>query len=234
MRDPLIPGDKETTILKASELWIEAAKKAIDEKGTFYVALSGGSTPKAIYSNLADDYQDALDWDKVHLFFSDERSVPPGNTESNYNMALEFGFGRLPVPEEHIHRMVAEEDIEKGAEDYQFEIKQVLGDAPFDLIMLGMGDDGHTASLFPNTTALTEKERLVVANYIDTKETWRMTMTYPCINAAKEVHIYVLGDAKKEMVKEIFVDKKDYPVANVQPEGGAIWILDNEAAALLQ
>ena len=234
MSDPIICGNKDETIEKATSLWVEAAKKAIEEKGSFFVALSGGSTPKAIYTKLADDHYESLDWDKVHLFFSDERSVPPGNTESNYNMALEFGFGKLPVPEEHIHRMVAEDDIEKGAKEYEFTIKQVLGDSPFDLVMLGMGDDGHTASLFPNTRALKEKERDVVANYVDAKETWRMTMTFPCINRAKEVHIYVLGRAKAEMIQKIFVEQKEYPVCKVRPQAGAKWILDNEAASLLK
>jgi len=226
-----VPGNKEKAIAYCIEHWLNIAKESINDHGTFYVALSGGSTPKAIYKALATDYAEALDWEKVHLFWSDERAVPPSNDESNYKMAMDSGFAKLPIPEDNIHRMVTEEEIGKNATRYEKEINDILEDKPFDLIMLGMGDDGHTASLFPDTNALDEETRGVVANYVDKKETWRMTMTYPLINKARHIALYVMGDGKNDMLYSILVENAPLPSHKIgTPENKALWIADDEAA----
>ena len=147
-------------------------------------------------------------------------------------MAIDAAFKNLPIPAEHFFRMQAEDNIEDNALKYEMKIKQTLGARPFDLIMLGMGEDGHTASLFPGTKALEEKSRWIVANHVPQKETWRMTMTYPIINKAKNIVIYVLGKNKKEMVRQVFLENHTppFPVSQVgTATNKALWILDSDA-----
>lgn len=217
-----VPGDKKATLTFCVHHWIACAKEAIADHDAFYVALSGGSTPKAIYQELAKHSE--IDWSKVYLFWSDERNVPPDNEESNYHMAMTSGLGTVPVT--HVYRMKPE----KPAEEYEEMIQKTLGSNPFDLIMLGMGDDGHTASLFPNTEALQEKEKLITANYVPQKKTWRMTMTYACINQAKHLAIYVLGENKKEMLKKVLSEGANLPSAHIGTENNpALWIADTAA-----
>lgn len=226
----IIPGSKEETVAYCISEWISLAKRSIEEHGAFYVALSGGSTPKAIYNSLAEKHKETIDWEKVHIFWSDERSVPPDNDESNYAMAMNNGLAHLPIPEDNIHRMKAEDNIGEGATAYEKTIAETLSGKPFDLIMLGMGDDGHTASLFPGTSALQEKERWVVANYVSDKDTYRMTMTFPLLNASLCTTFYVLGSSKADMVHNIFVEGGDFPAAHVGSEKHpAQWILDEDA-----
>jgi len=223
-----IVGDKEATTKFCVDHWVSAAKGAIDDHDAFYVALSGGSTPKVIFESLKNL---SLPWEKIHLFWSDERSVPPDDPSSNYKMAMDAGLkGR--VPDSQIHRMCAEGDIEQGAIDYERAIKTTLAGRPFDLVMLGMGDDGHTASLFPGTAALQEKNRLVVANHVPQKETHRMTMTFPCINSALNIAIYVLGASKEEMLPRVLsCDDLALPASHVgTKERPALWIADQSAA----
>lgn len=234
-RKIVVPGDKETTIVYAVEHFISCAESAISSKGSFKVALSGGSTPKLIYQKLAlPEYRDKLQWSKVHLFWSDERSVPPDDKESNYHMAIIEGkLGTLPIPKEQIHRMVAESEIEKNAAAYEALIKE-----PFDLMMLGVGEDGHTASLFPGTSALFVLDRLATANFVPQKNTWRMTLTYTCINAAKNIAVYMLGIDKKHIAQKILLSPYQpdlYPSQRVgTPLNQALFILDTDAASGLK
>lgn len=238
-RDIIVPGNRETTLDFCVEAFIQAAEEAIEERGAFYVALSGGSTPKAVFAKLAEEpFRKSIDWSKVHLFWSDERCVPPDNNESNYHMAMEAGFASLPVVPEQIHRMPAEVDVEAGAVNYEQEIAKLLPDLSFDLILLGMGDDGHTASLFPETHGLhPNEERLVIANYVPQKETWRMSFTFHLINLAKQIHIYVLGANKADIAYHVLkgsYEPDHYPIQRVGEEHHkALWILDNDAAAHL-
>lgn len=236
-RDIASPGDKEATLTFAVEHFINCGKEAIKSHEFFIVALSGGSTPKAIFEKLSStDYAGELDWSKVLLFWGDERSVPPTDPESNFRMAMDAGLKTLSIPQEHVFRMEAEESIEANAHAYEEKIKEALGPRPFDLIMLGMGEDGHTASLFPGTKALDEKKALVVANEVPQKKTWRMTLTYPCINRAKNIVLYVLGKSKAPMVKEVFLEKHDppYPVSLIGSLGNkALWVLDSESGKSL-
>lgn len=237
-RNIAIPGDESTTIEFCAQHFVYCAKQAIDHHDAFFVALSGGSTPKAIYHLLSTRYAEAIPWSKVYLFWSDERSVPPTHPDSNYLMAMNSGLKTLPIPPSQIFRMQAEDHIKEHAKAYEQLIQKTLHNQTFDLIMLGMGEDGHTASLFPNTEALQERKHDVVANYIPQKSTWRMTMTFKCINEASNIAVYVLGEPKKEMIKAIFHEKdKDLlpPSALVgSKEHPALWILDKGSSSLIQ
>ena len=232
-RDIAHPGNQKQTLVFSIEHFLNCAKEAIKLHGHFAVALSGGSTPQVIFETLSKaPYSTEIDWTKVLLFWGDERSVAPTDPDSNFRMAIEAGLKNLPIPAAHIFRMEAEENIDENASSYERKIKQTLGSRPFDLVMLGMGADGHTASLFPGTKALEETKRWVVANYVPQKDTWRMTLTYPVINNAKNITIYVLGKNKRAMVRKIFLEKLDppYPVSLIgTPANKALWILDTDA-----
>lgn len=229
-----LPGDHEETLTFAVENWLEVAAESIVDHEFFAVALSGGSTPKKIFQKLAQK-PDVIDWSKVYLFWGDERSVPPNHPDSNYRMAIEeSGLGRLPILKEHIFRMVAESDIEANAIAYEALIEEKLGGHPFDLVMLGMGDDGHTASLFPHTEALHAKGKLVVANHVPQKNAWRMTLTYECINSARHICFYVLGASKAKVLEKVLTSAFNYeqfPSQNIGTKGNpAVWILDLDAS----
>ncbi len=238
-RDLMIPGDSNTTRNFATEHFIICAQNAIKSHGSFIVALSGGSTPYAIYQALCQEkLAKEINWSKVHLFWGDERSVPPDHEESNFKMAMDAGLGSLPIPKKQIHRMIAESDIERHALEYEQEIHETVGkNRGFDLVMLGMGEDGHTASLFPHTQALSEQEKWVVANAVPQKNTKRMTITFPCINAATNIAVYVLGQSKKQMLTKILKNKEkniDLPVTIAgTKDHKALWIADKDAAETL-
>ena len=178
-RNLIVPGKTEAAIQFAVEHWLHTAERSIQQRGRFAVALSGGATPKAIYKSLAQNKN--FPWDQVFLFWSDERAVPPDHPDSNYRMAMESGFQNIPIPKGQIFRMEAEKNLEASSFEYENKIRQVLGKHFFDLVMLGVGDDGHTASLFPGTDALQVTDRLVCPVYISSKKVWRMTLTFPCI-----------------------------------------------------
>jgi len=235
-RDIEIAKNKEDAIDFSVRHFLNLAKLSIEESGRFTVALSGGSTPKEIYKRLSLT-KDEIDWSKVWLFWSDERGVPPTDQDSNYHMAMEAGLGLLPIPKNQIFRMEAERNIQEMADRYDSFIEKNLGPDLFDLIMLGMGEDGHTASLFPGTKALDVKNRAVVANYIKSKDSWRMTLTLDCINNSKNICFYVIGGAKKEMLKRILFPKSEadhLPAYHVgSEETKALWIVDVDAAPKL-
>ena len=232
-RDIAHPGNKEASVVFAVEHFINCAKEALADHGFFAVALSGGSTPKAIFETLSKDpYPSEIDWTKVLVFWSDERSVKPTDTESNFKMAFTAGLKKLSIPSNQIFRMQAESDIEENAKTYEKNIRKMLKGRPFDLIMLGMGEDGHTASLFPGTQALEETEKLVVANHVPQQKTMRMTLTYPCINEALNIVIYVLGKNKEEMVNKVFLETHSppFPISLVGTKTNkALFVLDSDA-----
>ncbi|MGK5593868.1 MAG: 6-phosphogluconolactonase [Parachlamydiaceae bacterium] len=237
-RDVVIPGDTTATILFSAHHFLGAAQKNIQQKGSFFVALSGGSTPKAIYQTVVQiDEAKRIDWSRVFIFFSDERAVPPQDSESNYHMAMTSGIEKLPIPPGNIFRMQAESDIESNAYQYEQQITKIIPSKRFDLVMLGMGEDGHTASLFPETHGLKTVGRLAIANYVPSKKSWRMTLTFECINAAKEITLYVVGHSKSKTVKEVLEGPylpNHYPVQQVGTVAHkALWILDKEASELL-
>lgn len=233
-----IPGDAQATLTFSLHHFIALCQAAIAKHGAFYVALSGGSTPKTLFEHLSHPpYNNQIEWAKVHLFWSDERSVSLDHPDSNYHMAMEAGLKNMPIPAEQIHPMRADKEIEKSAMDYEQTIRRVLGNRPFDLIMLGMGDDGHTASLFPHTEALHAQGKLVIANYVPQKNTWRMTMTYECINSAEQCAIYVIGASKKQMLAKVLRSPDQFEDLPVQKVGTAahpaLWIADDAAASEL-
>lgn len=233
-RDIAHPGDQSRTLAFAVEHFISSAKEAMKSHEYFAVALSGGSTPKKIFEMLSSpSYSGEIDWAKVFIFWGDERPVPPTDSSSNFRMAMDSGLKSLSIPPTHIFRMEAEENIAENAKAYEEKIMEILGSRPFDLVMLGIGEDGHTASLFPGTKALEERTSLVAANEVPQKETCRMTLTYPCINSALNIAIYVLGKSKAKIVSHVFLKnhKPPYPVSLIgAPHNKALWILDSEAA----
>jgi 6-phosphogluconolactonase len=225
----------------AAEEFVRLARTAIGAQGRFTVALSGGSTPKALYSLLASNYADFV-WNRVFLFFGDERHVPPTDTDSNYRMVEESLLAKIAIPAENVFRVAAENpDAAAAAADYEaqlrrfFEIKS--GEFPrFDLILLGMGPDGHTASLFPDSAALDEQSRLVVANWVAKFNTHRITFTFPVLNRAAEVMFMVSGGDKGDMLHQVLEGKNTPPLPSqrVQPsDGRLLWMLDEAAAAKL-
>jgi 6-phosphogluconolactonase len=215
------------------------AQEAIDERGRFAVALAGGSTPKAIYEVLARDYANALDWSSVHVFFGDERTVSPGHEDSNYRMAYETLLSRVPVGS--VHRMRGELPPDEAGAAYEEELRAFFGqvDVPrFDLILCGLGEDGHTLSLFPETAALDVTDRWVVANPVLKLETTRLTLTMPVLNASRAVTFLVAGESKAEALKKVLegdADPRAYPAKHVRPESGDLtWMVDRAAARLLK
>jgi len=228
----IIPGEYETTLHYAAEHFITLCRNAIQDHGVFYVALSGGSTPKAIYELLCQgENKEEIEWEKIHLFWSDERSVPPDHPDSNYKMAMEAGFADMDIPPTHIHRMVAEKEIEKNAHAYEKTIREILEGRTFDLIMLGMGEDGHTASLFPGTKAL-EAKGTVAPNFLPKENTWRMTLTFNCINSSSHIVFYVMGVKKKEMLSRVFSSSPSLPCQKIGfIDKPALWIVDEAAGS---
>jgi len=239
-REIIVCHSQEEIFTKSADIFTTLASESIAARGQFTIALSGGSTPKGMYNLLASDsYRDKIDWNKVHLFWGDERSVAPDHDQSNYRMANEAMVSKIAIPAENVHRMHAESaDIESPAKDYENVLKQVFsladGEQPrFDLILLGMGDDGHTASLFPGTKALAEKERTVVVNWVEKFNTNRMTFTAPAINNARNIVFMAAGANKVQPLKEVLVGERNpelYPSQLVQPtDGKLIWLVDNAA-----
>lgn len=229
----VIYDNKEEAIEFAANHLIKTAQKAIHQRGAFYLALSGGSTPKAVYQKLYEK-KDLIDWSYVWLFWSDERCVLPDSDESNFKMAVDQGMLDLGVPPKNIFRLQGETAPKKAAAEYEEQILRIVPDACFDLILLGMGEDGHTASLFPGTAALKEKEHLVVSNYVEKLDAWRLTFTFPLLKKAREVNLYVLGEGKAPVVEKIFNTKSTYPVAKVgTKKHPALWIFDRASAKSL-
>lgn len=237
-RDFIIPGNKDETIAFCAQQIVELANHFIKEHGRFTIAVSGGSTPNAIYKELARTAKNKVDWSKVYLFWSDERSVPPSHPDSNYANAMKSGLEELGIPLNQIFRMVGEGNIEENALEYEKLIRKHVPHDTFDVVMLGMGEDGHTASLFPKTHALHADKRQAVANYVPRLETWRISLTFDAINHAHYRLIYVIGRSKAHMVKEIFSTSykpDDLPIQRVgTPSQKAIWIFDRDAISELK
>jgi len=236
--------DAEATAAAAAQTFVDLALAAVAAQKPFRVALSGGSTPKRLYALLASrpEFRDAAPWGKIHFFFSDERHVPPDHADSNYNTAKQGLFSKLPIPAANIHRVHGElADAADAAGRYQNTIAASFGgnseEVPaFDLIFLGMGADGHTASLFPGTEGLKEEKKWVAANRVPQLETDRITFTYPLINAAEKVLLLVTGADKAERLEQILSPgaPEAFPVQAVKPKAGALeWYLDTAAAAKL-
>jgi 6-phosphogluconolactonase len=218
----------------------QLATDAVHKRGRFCVALSGGSTPKGMYSLLAAS-STPIPWKSIYFFWGDERHVPPTDPESNYRMADEAMLSKVPVPPQNIFRILSEEkDPELAAKQYEQTLIKFFGlnagQFPrFDLVLLGLGPDGHTASLFPDCTALKETSRLVVANWVEKFKTHRITLTLPVLNNAAAVEFLVSGNEKAGIVHKVLDgDGNQYPSQMVRPrDGKLVWLLDQAAASEL-
>ena len=218
----------------AAHTFIEEARKTIRESGRFTVALAGGSTPKRTYETLAAGYggTEDLDWGRVHFFFGDERSVPPDHDDSNYRMAREALLSCVPAGS--VHRMRGEIEPPEAAALYEQELEEFFdGEPRLDLVLLGIGEDGHTASLFPCTPALEVSDRFVIENPVEKLDNIRITLTVPAINAARKVVFLVAGESKAQALREILegdAEPQEYPAKLIQPTGELVWMVEAAAA----
>jgi 6-phosphogluconolactonase len=241
-----IAADREALALLAAEEFAERAERAIKVRGAFAVALSGGSTPKELYTLLASDAQPfrrRIAWPQVHFFWGDERHVPPDDPQSNYRMTREAMLSKLPIPAENVHRILAEKsDAAEAASAYEQTLRDDFhlspGDLPrFDLVLLGLGPEGHTASLFPGNSVPKDASRLVAAPWVEKLNGFRITLTPAVINHAARVAFLVGGADKAEIVAEIIrgPDRPDeLPAQCVRPElTSVVWLLDRAAASKL-
>lgn len=227
----------------AAEEVFRAAEDAVKERGRFTIVLSGGSTPKSLYNLLATNARIALPWDRMFFFWGDERHVAPTDPESNYLMANEAMLSKVPVPAGNIFRIPSENpDAADAADAYEKTLLQFFalkpGQVPrFDLILLGLGPDGHTASLFPGTAGLNEKSKLVIANWVEKMKTSRISLTLPVLNAAECVAFLVSGTDKATVLKCVLEGDgppEQYPAKLVRPvDGKLIWFIDRAAASAL-
>ncbi len=238
MIDVDVRDSAEAVAREAANRFVSIVADAIEHRGVARVALSGGRTPKAVYPLLLEPARrDAIDWSAVEFFWGDERAVPPDDPESNFGVAYVMLISQLPeVRPDRVHRMRAEApDLDAAALAYETELRLALdarGDAPpaLDLVWLGMGPDGHTASLFPGTPALDETERWAVANFAPAQDAWRMTLTFPVLRAARETIFVVTGADKADALARVRSGDSDLPAARVS--GPTVrWIVDAAAAA---
>lgn len=227
IRTPRLVEDAAAFILRA-------ARRAIAERGEFRIALSGGNTPRPIYSEFGRISPD-LSWERVRFTFGDERCVPPEDAESNYRMAREALFEPFAIPDKSILRMRGEIQPALAAQEYEDALALLAtqhGETIYrhDLMLLGMGDDGHTASLFPGTEALSEQVRRVLANYVPELDAWRLTMTLPLLNQSRHVLFLVSGDKNPEVLEQILAGDSAYPAGRVNPPNGHLtWMIGERA-----
>jgi len=235
----------EAIARRAAQEFVQAATSAVSERGSFSVALAGGSTPKALYSLLVGDagLRAQLPWDKMHLYFGDERNVGPDHTDSNYRMATETLISKSPLKPGQVTRIKGEyKDTEKAAQEYEQALRTSFkladGQFPrFDLVLLGMGNEGHTLSLFPGTKALRETKRIVVRNWIGKLYTDRITLTAPAVNQAAQVIFMVTGADKALALKGVLegpCEPEQLPAQMIQPRSGKLlWLVDTTAGGML-
>lgn len=242
LREIRVFGDVAALTRAAAEEVVRVLSYAARNRDRATIALSGGSTPKALYRLLASDasFRDCMPWSAIHFFWGDERHVPPDHPESNYRMAREAMLDRVPVPPENVHRIRAEEkDAEHAAMEYEADLRSFFalraGERPrFDLALMGLGPEGHTASFFPGSSVMTEQERLVVAPWVEAHHTFRITMTPPVFNHAAEVLFLVSGEEKAPAVRAVLEGERNpglVPAQVVRPvDGKLLWMLDRAAA----
>ena len=245
MSNVIILPDSYNLALEAARRFVHLASQASENRGIFTVSLAGGSTPGQMYEILASAPHLAMvDWTRVFVFWGDERCVPPDHSDSNYRKAKEALLDQVPIPADHIYRIPAELPPEQAAEVYEESLLQFFSSLPdeeqrqqarFDLVLLGMGDDGHTASLFPGTPAIHEHTRWVRAQYIDKMAAWRITLTPAILNRARHIILLVSGQAKSYTLPRVLYgtyQPERYPAQVIKPpEGELEWLVDEAAAA---
>ncbi len=239
--------DYETLIQAAAEKVVRLCTEAIEENGIFTVALSGGSTPRPLYALLATGkFARSIDWSRLHLFWGDERCVPPDDPRSNYRMVRESLLDGVSIPPVNVHRIHGDEDPDAAAAGYEQELRTFFGsagaDGPprvgFDLVLLGMGEDGHTASLFPGLPAVSEQMRWVLAQFVEVVSMWRITLTPVVINAAKHLIFLVSGTEKANRLCDVLegpFQPERMPAQRIKPvRGRLLWLVDEAAAGRLK
>lgn len=244
-REVRIAADSDKLMRDAAEVFVNAANEAVRMLGVFAVALSGGSTPRGLFTLLATDpiFRARVPWTQIHFFWGDERYVPPDHPESNYRMARDAMLSRVEVPAGHIHRIKAElPDPVSAADAYERTLREFgrsrgRPQPLFDLVLLGMGADGHTASLFPGTGALREETRLAVANWVEKLKAHRITLTVPALGSAAHVVFLVSGADKAAALGAVLQYETPtvlFPASLIRPSGGRLtWLVDEPAARLL-
>jgi len=233
--EAIVYPDIAPLITAAAGFIAASAGEAIAARGAFNIALSGGNTPRPVYQRLASS---ALDWKRVNVFFGDERCVPPDDPRSNFAMASAALLDRVPIPVENLHRMRGEDVPDTAAEAYEDELRRSLGEGGrLDLVLLGLGHDAHTASIFPGLAAVTERQRMVMAAYVEFVGMWRLTLTPAAINAARRVAFVVSGADKAEILRRVLQGARQpvvLPAQAIRPsEAPALWLIDAAAAAKL-
>src|ERR1700689_1779464 len=218
---------------RAAEYFVVETEKAVAARGRARIAISGGATPKAAFAALGErgeEWRERMPWDKLDLYWVDERCVPPDNAESNYRMTREALLSKVPLPAERVHRMEGELEPEVAAARYESTIRNTFklegAETPtFDLVLLGMGGDGHTASLFPHTEALNDMSHIAIANHVPQKETWRITLTWPVINQGREVAFLIEGAGKAQVLHDVFLgpyQPDTFPSQIIRPASGRL------------
>ena len=239
----VVLADPGAVAIEAANRIVRLAHESIAAQGRFTIALSGGSTPRALYVLLASkEYRARIEWDRALVFWSDERCVPPHDADSNYHLAHETLLSKVPVPSGSVHRVMGEADPEHAAMLYEQIIRREVPSADdipaFDLILLGMGLDGHTASLFPGTMALRETHRLVAANYVPQLNAHRITFTMPLVNAAANAMFLVAGGDKADALRAVLEGEFQpdaLPAQMVRPGSGQLaWLIDRAAGAQIR
>jgi len=231
----------EQLALAAAERFVDYSNELRDMSERFSVALAGGNTPRQVYELLATErFKNRVEWSQVHLFFGDERCVPPEHPDSNYAMAYEALISRVPIPAKNVHRIPGESNPNEGALEYENELRAFFAGLAwprFDLVLLGMGEDGHTASLFPASAALKEMSRWVVATRNEQSRHERITLTVPVFNHARRIMVLVTGKKKAQRLKEVLrrqPGSEQLPVQAITPINGMLeWLVDADAASLL-
>ena len=236
-------ADADAFAHHAAQVFSDQIRSAVDARGMARIAISGGNTPKPVFKLLAGEkFKDSVPWDKLQLFWVDERCVPPADKDSNYGMTKAAFLDAVPLKSENIFRMEGELEPEEAAAKYESAIRNSMrlegAELPtFDLVALGMGDDGHTASLFPHTQGLYELGRIVIANHVPQKDTWRITLTSPVINQARNVIFLIQGADKADVLQKVFqgdYEPETYPSQLIRPTNGKVTlVLDKAAAAKL-
>ena len=232
--------DMQALSRAAADLFLSLSRKAVSARGRFAAALSGGTTPRTLYALLAGKpYCDQVEWERIHLFWADERCVPRGHPDSNFGLVHELLLSRIAIPEENVHRIKGEDGAARAAEVYERDLRTFFGRdgvPAMDLVILGMGEDGHTASLFPGPLQAQEHDRLTLPVFLSTKNKDRVTLTLPVLNQAKDILFLVTGLSKREMIRKILAagNPDGAPAGLVHPAtGDSTWYLDRDAASLL-